>query len=123
MKYSTPLSCVSATLKFENALEGPGLMSATITVNYRRAGILGGHIMVPISAVSRLNTGEAVAWLLGNDDVVKPRPVKIGEATDGKIEVLDGLQPGVRIPVAGVNFLHEGMKVRDLGDALASSPP
>ena len=44
--------------------------------------------------------------------------MKLGEATGGQIEIADGLQPGDRIAVAGVTFLREGMKVRDLGDAL-----
>jgi multidrug efflux system membrane fusion protein len=37
--------------------------------------------------------------------------------------VLEGLQPGDRIAVAGVQFLHEGMKVRDLGDQLEGNRP
>jgi multidrug efflux pump subunit AcrA (membrane-fusion protein) len=44
--------------------------------------------------------------------------VKLGEATGGHIEIVSGLEPGERIAVAGVTFLREGMKVRDLGDAL-----
>ena len=44
--------------------------------------------------------------------------MKIGAATGGQIEITDGLQPGDRIAVAGVRFLRDGMKVRDLGDAL-----
>jgi membrane fusion protein, multidrug efflux system len=36
---------------------------------------------------------------------------------------LDGLQPGDRIAVAGVSFLREGMRVRDLGNALEGSQP
>jgi multidrug efflux pump subunit AcrA (membrane-fusion protein) len=47
-----------------------------------------------------------------------PRAVKLGELTGGDVEIVDGLQPGDRIAVAGVTFLREGMKVRDLGDAL-----
>ena len=47
--------------------------------------------------------------------------MKIGEATGGRIEIAEGLQPGDRIAVAGVTFLREGMKVRDLGDALGGS--
>ena len=50
-------------------------------------------------------------------------PVKIGAATGGQIEIVDGLQPGDRIAVAGVTFLREGMKVRDLGDALGGGQP
>jgi multidrug efflux system membrane fusion protein len=44
--------------------------------------------------------------------------VKVGAVTDGKIEILEGLQPGERIVVAGLTFLRDGMKVRDLGNAL-----
>jgi multidrug efflux system membrane fusion protein len=98
----------------------PG-MSATVTVTYRRASILGSRILVPINAVTRDDTGAQVAWVLeSNEDeqTVTRRPVKVGEATGDQIEILDGLKDGDRIAVAGVTFLREGMKVRDLGDAL-----
>ncbi|MFZ4777140.1 MAG: efflux RND transporter periplasmic adaptor subunit [Terrimicrobiaceae bacterium] len=100
----------------------PG-MTATVAMTYRRAGILGGRILVPVSAVLKESSGEQVAWVLGSDQTVTRRPVKAGEATGGKIEIVDGLQPGDRIAVAGVTFLREGMKVRDLGDALGGSQP
>ena len=48
-------------------------------------------------------------------------PVKIGDPSGGRIEILEGLQAGDRIAVAGVSFLREGMKVRDLGDALGGN--
>jgi RND family efflux transporter MFP subunit len=95
----------------------PG-MTATVTVTYRRASILGSRILVPISAVFKDATGQQVAWLLGPDQTVTRRLVKLGEATGGQIEIVEGLQPGDRIAVAGVTFLREGMKVRNLGDAL-----
>jgi hypothetical protein len=38
-----------------------------------------------------------------------------------EVEILEGLAPGDRIVVAGVTFLREGMKVRDLGDALGGA--
>jgi RND family efflux transporter MFP subunit len=100
----------------------PG-MSATVTLTYHRASILGSRILVPISAVFKDSTGEQVAWVLGSDETVTRRPVKIGSATGGQLEIVDGLQPGDRIAVAGVSFLREGMKVRDLGDALGGSLP
>jgi len=59
-----------------------------------------------------------VAWVIGPEQTVTARKVKLGEASGGRIEILEGLQPGDRIAVAGVTFLREGMKVRDLGDAL-----
>ncbi len=100
----------------------PG-MTATVTLTYRRARILGTRILVPISAVFRDATGEQVAWLIGPEETVSRRPVKLGEATGGRIEIVEGLQPGDRIAVAGVTFLREGMKVRDLGDALGGGQP
>src|SRR5262249_8662975 len=95
----------------------PG-MTATVALTYRRAGILGDRIQVPISAVFKDANGDQVAWVIGPQQTVSARKVKLGEASGGRIEILEGLQPGDHIAVAGVTFLREGMKVRDLGDAL-----
>jgi multidrug efflux pump subunit AcrA (membrane-fusion protein) len=48
--------------------------------------------------------------------------VKLGEPTGSEIEIVEGLEPGDRIAVAGVSFLRDGMKVRDLGDMLGGVP-
>lgn len=94
----------------------PG-MTATVTATYHRANILGDRILAPISAVTN-NGGEQIAWLVGADGKVERRPVKTGAVTGGQIEITEGLAPGDRIAVAGVTHLRNGMKVRDLGDAL-----
>jgi membrane fusion protein, multidrug efflux system len=99
----------------------PG-MTATVTAVYRRAEILGNRLLVPVSAVMKTEQGEQVAWILGADQIVARRPVKTGAAIASEIEVVEGLQPGDRIVVAGVSALREGMKVRDLGDALSGGP-
>jgi membrane fusion protein, multidrug efflux system len=100
----------------------PG-MTGTVTLTYRRASILGGQILVPIAAIIKESTGAEVAWAIGPEGNVERRPVKTGSATGSSIVVLEGLQPGERIAVAGVPFLREGMKVRDLGDQLESNRP
>jgi RND family efflux transporter MFP subunit len=100
----------------------PG-MTASVVVTYRRAGILGSRILVPISAVFKDSSGTQGSWVIAPDYTVKRRLVTTGEATSGQIEITDGLQPGERIAVAGMNSLREGMKVRDLGNALGSSQP
>ena len=97
----------------------PG-MTATVALTYRRASILGEQILVPVSAVLKDPQGESVTWVIGKDEVVQRRPVTLGAATGNAIEITDGLQPGDRIAVAGVRFLHDGMTVRDLGDALGA---
>jgi RND family efflux transporter MFP subunit len=100
----------------------PG-MTATATLTYRRAAVLGDRILVPVAAVSKQPAGEQVVWVLGPDGAVSPRPVKLGAATGDRVEVPDGLRPGDRVVVAGVRFLRDGMKVRDLGDALGGERP
>ena len=95
----------------------PG-MTATVTMTSRRASILGARILVPISAVFQESAGTQVAWIIGPDGKVVRSPVKLGAVTGGSIEILEGLQPGDRIAVAGVSFLRDGMKVRDMGDTL-----
>src|SRR5262249_19176799 len=100
----------------------PG-MTARVTVTYRRASVLGDRVLVPVAAVLKEPSGTQVTWVIGSDQTVTRRPVKLGEATGGQVEIVDGLQPGDRIAVAGVTFLREGMKVRDLGDALGGGQP
>jgi RND family efflux transporter MFP subunit len=100
----------------------PG-MTAAVTLTYRRASVLGERILVPIAAVFKQPAGEQVVWVLAPDGTVTPRPVKLGAASDERVEILDGLKPGDRIATAGVRFLRDQMKVRDLGDALGGEQP
>lgn len=95
----------------------PG-MTATIVATYQRPGTQGKRILVPISAVYKQDTGDQVAWVVGPYEMISRRVVKMGAATGGDVEILAGLRPGDRVVVAGAPFLSEGMKVRDLGDAL-----
>ena len=48
--------------------------------------------------------------------------MKMGEVKDGEVEIVRGLRPGERIAVAGATYLRDGMKVRDLGEALEGGP-
>ena len=100
----------------------PG-MTATVAVTYRRPRTRGSHVFVPISAVTKQDTGQQVVWLMGADGTVRCRAVRIGEAKDGELEIAAGLSPGDRVVVAGAPFLRDGMKVRDLGGALGATQP
>ena len=101
----------------------PG-MTATVTLTYREGTEGDSRLLIPISAVCKdASSGDQVVWVIGDDQTVKSRPVKIGEVAGSRVEVVDGLQPGDRIAVAGVRFLREGMKVRNLGDALGGTGP
>jgi RND family efflux transporter MFP subunit len=115
---------VTQTFQVRVAMEAPeGIqvlpgMTATVTVTYRRAEILGTRILVPVSAVHKKESGEQVVFTIGPNQKIVSRPVTVGAVTGSSIEVTGGLQPGDRIAVAGVSFLRDGMQVRDLGDAL-----
>ena len=93
-------------------------MTATATLKYRRAAILGDRIVVPVSAVLNEADGGTIAWVVATNGTVSRRIVKVGIATAGDIEIVEGLSPGDRIAIAGVNFLRDGMQVRDLSNAL-----
>jgi RND family efflux transporter MFP subunit len=95
----------------------PG-MTATVTATYRRANILGQRLLVPIAAVMQPESTEAIVWVIAADGKVIKRPVKVGSAEGGRIEIVQGLTSGDRIAVAGVTMLREGMQVRDLGEGL-----
>lgn len=105
----------------ENFRVLPG-MTGTVSITYRRASVLGERILVPVEAIAKLADGSQVVWVLGGDGNVSPRPVQLGDAEGGRVEVMQGLQAGDRIVVAGVRFLRAGMPVRDLGDALGVRP-
>jgi len=99
----------------------PG-MTATVTMNYRRAAVLGSNISVPVAAVVQDSKGGSIVWIIDADQTVTARPVRTGAISGGFIEITAGLQPGDRIAAAGASHLREGMKVRDLGDALGGRP-
>lgn len=100
----------------------PG-MTASVSLTYRRASILGGRMLVPVSAVFKSPSGEQIAWVLGPDQAVARRPVTLGEPVGNQVEIVSGLETGDRIAVAGVAFLRDGMRVRDLGDGLGGGQP
>jgi len=98
----------------------PG-MTATVDVTYRRPGAAGSRTFVPVSAVTKQPTGQQVVWVLSSDDTARCRTVTMGEVREGEVEIAGGVTPGERIVVAGAPYLREGMKIRDLGNALGSA--
>ena len=101
----------------------PG-MTATVTADFRRAGVLGQQLLVPISAVVKKDSGDQIVWLVegeGDSQKVAKRAVKLGDAAGGDVEIAEGLAAGDRIAIAGASRLRDGMQVRDLGNQLGET--
>lgn len=102
----------------------PG-MTATVTADFRRASVLGDRLLVPISAVVKKDSGEQIVWVIEGDGAsqkVAKRAVKLGDASGGDVEIVEGLSAGDRIAIAGATRLRDGMQVRNLGDELGGAP-
>jgi RND family efflux transporter MFP subunit len=118
---------VTQTFRVRAAMAAPeGLnllpgMTASVRLT-QRGTAAAGRIRVPVTSIMRESSGEAVAWILGEDRTVRRRVVRLGEIVGPSIEVVEGLKAGERIAVAGVTQLKDGMIVRDLGDGLGARP-
>ena len=68
-------------------------------------------MLVPQRAVNELQGGYLVA-VIGTDNKVSIRPIKVGPKVDTMWIVSEGLKPGERIVAEGVQKVREGMEVR-----------
>ena len=69
-----------------------------------------GAMVIPQEAVNELQGSYQVA-VVGDDNKVSIRPVKMGERIGAMWEVTDGLKPGERVVVQGVQKVREGSPV------------
>ncbi|MEO6134770.1 MAG: efflux RND transporter periplasmic adaptor subunit [Ginsengibacter sp.] len=68
-------------------------------------------IMIPHKAVTEL-LGEYFVYVVGDSSKVSQRKLVLGQQIGGNIIVKDGLKPGEKIVVEGVQNLHEGSVVK-----------
>lgn len=96
----------------EGGLILPG-MSANVRL--RPAEGQGAALRIPVAAVASDAAGQPHVWVLDEGaSTLRRQAVTLGEAADGQIRVLEGLENGTRIVTAGVGHLREGMPVRAL---------
>jgi multidrug efflux system membrane fusion protein len=72
-------------------------------------------ITVPAQVVQRGPKG-AFAYVIGADEKVGVRPIKVAQIEDGEALVDEGLQPGERVVVDGQSRLQPGSQVTIRGD-------
>lgn len=85
----------------------PG-MFARINVDL---GVKPNSILVPERAITELQ-GKYFAWVVGTDGKASQRPVKVGDPIGSDVLILEGLKPGERIIVEGLQKVREGMPVK-----------
>jgi membrane fusion protein (multidrug efflux system) len=68
-------------------------------------------ILVPERAVSELQ-GKTFVWVVDKENKASQRPVKVGESFDDQVMILEGLKPGERIVVEGVQKVREGAMIQ-----------
>jgi len=100
----------------------PG-MTATVTVDLSAARHRGRGILLPLTAVTADAALEPIVWVVDEKQgVVHPRKVKLGELSGSRVEVLEGVQAGMRVVTAGTAYLADGMKVRLLPEVEQAEP-
>ncbi len=68
-------------------------------------------ILVPEAAVGQ-DQETARLFIIGDDDRLESRRVTLGPVVDGKQVVTDGIEPGERVVVRGLNMLQDGQPVQ-----------
>lgn len=96
----------------------PG-MTANVVAHVSANGPVDGAVRVPVGALDDTPEGDFVVWTYDESDgAVARRAVKTSRLDNGAVVVTEGLKAGERIITAGLAGLHEGMRVRPLGDEL-----
>lgn len=78
---------------------------------------------VPERAIVELQ-GKTFLWVVTPENTASQRPVKVGELVNSKASILEGLKPGERIVVEGLQKVREGAPVTPMTAAqLAAANP
>jgi len=81
-----------------------------------------GALLVPQRAVQETQGVYQVA-IVGSDDKVALRTVKVGEQVDGLWIIAEGLKPGERVVTQGLQKVKDGILVNPKPDSSAPSAP
>ncbi|MDT8386268.1 MAG: efflux RND transporter periplasmic adaptor subunit [Thiogranum sp.] len=98
-----------ATLDNPERLLRPGMFAEVRTVLPQRDDLL----TLPRTAINYNPYGESVFKVVQQDgkQVVQSQPVKTGQERAGRVEIVEGLQPGDVVVAAGQNKLRNGQEI------------
>ncbi len=88
-------------------------------------GVREGAIVVPQQAVTRDNKGQAIAMVVGADNMVESRPLKTARTLGSDWLIDSGLRPGERVIVEGTQRARPGAAVKaiEVSATNKSAPP
>lgn len=86
-----------------------------------QAGVDESGILVPQQGVTRDPTGNATAMVVATDDTVAVRKLQTAQAIGDKWLVTDGLRPGDRVIVDGLQHAQPGAKVNPVPVKLSTA--
>jgi len=86
-------------------------------------GVQEGAILLPHAAVSRDPRGNATVMLVNAENTVEPRIVKTGQSIGDKWVVSEGLTPGDRVIVEGLQKARPGSPVQAQEAGAAAAAP
>ncbi|VVS90660.1 rnd efflux pump membrane fusion protein [Desulfoluna spongiiphila] len=98
----------------EGVMVLPGMTAKVIGNANLYVNTQGFVMLVPVNAVFVDELNESCVWVVTSEMTVDKRKVTLGMISETSIRIVDGLEPGEQLVVAGVNYLHQGMKVRQL---------
>ncbi|MEO0831206.1 MAG: efflux RND transporter periplasmic adaptor subunit [Pseudomonadota bacterium] len=88
----------------------PGMVGRVLTSAAQEAEAM----TIPLAAVAAAANGDPFVWIVGENNTVSERSVKLGEMAGDTIVVEDGLKAGDRIVSAGVSKIIDGMAIRPI---------
>ena len=102
----------TATFLIRTSVDNPkGILRPNQYVRARlRGAVRPNAILVPQKAVQQGSKGHFV-WVVGKEDTVEQRPVKVGEWHGNDWFVFEGLTDGERVAIGNLLALRPGMKV------------
>jgi membrane fusion protein, multidrug efflux system len=108
----------SRLVPVEVAITGPDARLARPGFLARMTFALGARenvMLVPASAIVQ-DQGSQAVYVIENDRAAR-RPVRTGVTSQGRVEILDGIETGEQVVVAGTNNLRDGAAVRVVNGA------
>jgi RND family efflux transporter MFP subunit len=103
-----------ADLKLEDGIRPGMFASGTIELGHQQTNVL------PLAAVT-VRDGFSYVFVLGNDNKVTQRHVKVGRFFSDGVEIVDGVAASESIVAQGAGFLRDGDQVRVTGGQLAKN--